>query len=70
MNISLRKTTLSNGIAYGLPSAYKRLIISSIVSDSGTFVNNDTTSKLTMRYELLHGNCFKRSMKSSVDFNK
>ena len=23
-----------------------------------------------MQYELLHGNCFKRSMKSSVDFNK
>ena len=58
MNINLRKTSLSNGIAYGLPSAYKRLIISSIVSESGTFVNNDTTSKLTMRYELLHGNCF------------
>ena len=70
MNINLRKTSLSNGITYGLPSAYKRLIIISVVSESGTFVNNDTTSKFTMRYELLHGNSFKRSMKSSVDFHK
>ena len=43
--------------------------MSSIVSESRKFVINDTTSKLAMRHKLLHVNCFKRSMKSSVGFN-
>ena len=50
LNISFTKMSLLNDGQLGLPLAYTKLAIDSIVSAKGTFVNREITSKLTVTW--------------------